>query len=107
MFWIIWIIAVQWMVYTYLLLWPGKILLNRAVVMDSNLLDNLDNCGTSEWYMYTDGAGPRSAVGRASDLRDRDPGHNTRSGHILSILLPLIQEGQLQSLPNVCAHSTG
>ena len=40
-------------------------------------------------------AGPRSAVGSASDSRARGSGFNTRSGHILSFLLPLIQEGQL------------
>ena len=40
-------------------------------------------------------AGPRSAVGSASDSRARGPGFDTRSGHILSFLLPLIQERQL------------
>ena len=40
------------------------------------------------------GAGPRSAVGRASDSGARGPGFDTRSSHILSFLLPLIQEGQ-------------
>ena len=40
-------------------------------------------------------AGPRNAVGRASDSKVRGPGLDTRSGHILSFLLPLIQEGQL------------
>ena len=40
-------------------------------------------------------AGPPSAVGRASDSFVRGPGFDTRSGHILSFLLPLIQEGQL------------
>ena len=40
-------------------------------------------------------AGPRSAVGSASDSRARGPGFDTRSGHILPFLLPLIQEGQL------------
>ena len=39
--------------------------------------------------------GPRSAVGRAHDSYVRGPGFDTRSGHILSFLLPLIQEGQL------------
>ena len=34
------------------------------------------------------GAGPRSAIGRG-------PGFDTRSGNILSFLLPLFQEGQL------------
>ena len=40
-------------------------------------------------------ARPRSAVGRAPDSQVRGPGFDTRSGHILSFLLPLIQEGQL------------
>ena len=40
-------------------------------------------------------AGPRSAVGSASDSNVRGPGFDTRSGHILSFLLPLIQERQL------------
>ena len=40
-------------------------------------------------------AGPRSAVGRAPDSYIRGPGFDTRSEHILSFLLPLIQEGQL------------
>ena len=39
--------------------------------------------------------GPRSAVGSASDSRARGPGFDARPGHILSFLLPLIQEGQL------------
>ena len=34
-------------------------------------------------------------VGRAPDSHVRGPGFDTRSGHILSFLLPLIQEGQL------------
>ena len=36
-------------------------------------------------------AGPRSASGS----RSNDPGFDTRSSHILSFLLPLIQERQL------------
>ena len=40
-------------------------------------------------------AGPRSAVGSASDSRARGPGFDARSGHILLSLLLLIQEGQL------------
>ena len=40
-------------------------------------------------------AGPRSAVGSASDSRAKGLGFNTRSGHILSFLLPLVQERQL------------
>ena len=38
------------------------------------------------------GAGPHSAVGRAPV---RGPGFDTRSGNILSFLLPLFQERQL------------
>ena len=41
------------------------------------------------------GAGPPSAVGRAPDSKVRGPGFDTQSGHILSFLLRLIQEGQL------------
>ena len=52
-------------------------------------------------------AGPRSAVGRAPDSYVRCPGFDTRSGHILSFLLPLIQEGQLSVLAKVYARSTG
>ena len=37
-------------------------------------------------------AGPRSSVGNASDSRARCPGFDTRSGHILLFLLPLIQK---------------
>ena len=40
-------------------------------------------------------AGRRSAVGRAPDSKVRGSGFDTRSGYILSFLLPLIQEGQL------------
>ena len=42
-------------------------------------------------------AGPRSVVGRAPDLCVRGPGFDTRSGHIFSFLLPLIQEGAVVS----------
>ena len=35
-------------------------------------------------------AGPHSAVGSPSDSKARSPGFDTRSGHILSFLLPLI-----------------
>ena len=37
----------------------------------------------------------RSAVGNASVPRTRDSVFDTRSGHILSVVFPLIQEGQL------------
>ena len=52
-------------------------------------------------------AGPRSAVGRAPDLSVRGPGFDTRSGHILSFLLPLIQEGQLSVTGKGMCPSTG
>ena len=35
------------------------------------------------------------AVGSVSDARARGPKFNTRSGHMLSFLLLLVQEGQL------------
>ena len=38
-----------------------------------------------------------SAIGRAPDLKVKGPGFDTRSGNILSFLLPLFQEGQLSS----------
>ena len=51
-------------------------------------------------------AGPRSAVGSASDSRDRGPGFDIWSGHILSFLLPLIQEKHpSQLLAKVCARN--
>ena len=40
-------------------------------------------------------AGSHRAVGSTSDFRATGPGFHTRSGHILSFLLPLIEEGQL------------
>ena len=39
--------------------------------------------------------GPWSAVDRAPDSKVRGPGFDSRSGHTLSFLLPLIQDGQL------------
>ena len=44
---------------------------------------------------YRQEAGPRSAIGRAPDSQVKGPGFDTRSGNILSFLLPLFQEGQL------------
>ena len=40
-------------------------------------------------------AGPRSAIGRATDSQVWGPGFDTQSGNILLFLLPLFQEGQL------------
>ena len=58
--------------------------------------------GSSVNHMYTFitiiiiiRAGPRSTIGRAPDSQVRGPGFDTRSGNILSFLLPLFQEGQL------------
>ena len=42
-------------------------------------------------HMYT----KFRAIGRAPDSLVRGPGFDTRSGNILSFLLPLFQEGQL------------
>ena len=39
--------------------------------------------------------GPHSTVGSTSDSRARGSRLDTRSSHVLSFLLPLIQEGQL------------
>ena len=44
---------------------------------------------------YPKPAEPRTAIGRASDSQVRGPGFDTRSGNIVSFLLPLFQEGQL------------
>ena len=51
--------------------------------------------GFGDPMSHEKGAGPRSAVGTAPDLEVRGPGFDTRSGNILSFLLPLFQEGQL------------
>ena len=45
--------------------------------------------------MFVFQAGPRRAIGRAPDSQVRGPGFVTRSGNILSFLLPLFQQGQL------------
>ena len=47
-----------------------------------------------KWSNLKGKAGTLRAVGRASDSRARSPEFDTRSGNILSFLLPLIQEGQ-------------
>ena len=46
-------------------------------------------------------AGPRSAVCRAPDSLVRGRGFDTRSGNILSFLLPLLQEGQLHAVQSL------
>ena len=50
---------------------------------------------------------PGRAVGSTSESRTRGPGFDTRSGNILSFLLPLIQERQLSVTGEVYARSTG
>ena len=47
-------------------------------------------------------AGPRGAIDRASDSKVRGPGFDTRSGNILSLLLPLFQEEQLSTGESMC-----
>ena len=46
-------------------------------------------------YKSNDRAGLHSAVGSVSDFRARGLGFDTWSGHQLSFLISLIQEGQL------------
>ena len=53
-----------------------------------------DSHYTSNSHTSGQFAEPRTTVGSASDSRARGPGLGTRSGHILSFLLLLIQEGQ-------------
>ena len=43
-------------------------------------------------YCSTKEPGPRGAIGRAPDLYVRGPGFDTRSGNILSFLLPLFSK---------------
>ena len=64
-------------------------------------------CIDTDTRAYILPAGPRSAVGRAPDSQVRGPGFDTRSGNILSFLLPLFQEGQLSVVAKVCVRSTG
>ena len=59
-----------------------------------NLLCSLCACIIGRRLIHKS-AGPRGAVGRAPDSYVRGPGFDIRSGHILSFLLPLIQERQL------------
>ena len=47
------------------------------------------------WFQKAYLAGPRSVFGTTPNSRAGGPGYDTRSGHILSFPLPLIQEGQL------------
>ena len=53
------------------------------------------------------GAEPHCAVSSGSDSRARNPGFDTLSGHILSFLLPLIQEEQLSVTGKSRCTSTG
>ena len=60
-------------------------------------------------FLFTkEAAGPRTAVGSTSDSRGRGAGFDIRSGHILSFLLSLIQEGQLSVTgESMCNHLGG
>ena len=53
------------------------------------------------------GRAAASAVGRAPDSQVRGPGFDTRSCHILSFVLPLIQEGQLSVTGEVLVNRLG
>ena len=48
-----------------------------------------------DFLHHSRAAGPRSAIGRTPDSQVMGPEIDTRSGNILSFLLPLFQEGQL------------
>ena len=61
------------------------------------LMSNINIANAFSVFITFPGAGPRSAVGSASDSRVSSPGFDTWSGLILSFLLPLIQEGQLSA----------
>ena len=52
-------------------------------------------------------AGSRSVVDSASDSGARGPGFDTWSGHILSILHPPIQDGQLSATDESMSRRTG
>ena len=79
-------------------------MLKLGIHIDRELLyfgfENRASCSYSSLYLsiflsFT--AGPHSAIGRAPDSLVRGPGFETRSGNILSFLLPLFQEGQLSA----------
>ena len=71
--------------------------------MRTHTLRSLNTFEGVRWYPSS---GSPSAVGRAPDSQVRGPGFDTRSGHILSFLLPL-KRGSCQLLAKVCARSTG
>ena len=67
-------------------------------IYGTHILNNCQFVSSVLYYILYDcrnEAGPRSAIGRAPDSQVRGPGFDTRSGNILSFLLPLFQEGQL------------
>ena len=63
--------------------------------MQSDLVHSTSLYNHYTHILQSDLAGLHSAVGRAPDSQFRGPGIDIRPGHILSFLLPLIQEGQL------------
>ena len=67
------------------------------------------NCNEVAWIQphYLTAAGPCSPVSGTTDLRAICLGFDPRSGHLLSFLLPLIQEGQLSVTAIICSLSTG
>ena len=64
-------------------------------ILYSEFKDQRQNSVDQDKVVHHGPAGPCSAVSSVSDSRARGPGFDTRSSHILSFLLPLIQEGQL------------
>ena len=67
----------------------------NIVVLKVNYSDKTDACKCSLMSIPIWVCRPRSAIGRAPDSQVRGPEFDTRSGNILSFLLPLFQEGQL------------
>ena len=69
-----------------------------------HLLDNLLHTEHKQKVTNALHAGLCSSVDRASDSRARGLGFDTRSGHMLSFLLMLIQEGQLSVIGEKYVH---
>ena len=76
-------------------MWPNRVSNPGPLTYDSGALSTALRGPATTTELNRRSAGPRSAVGSASDSRTRGPGFDTGSGHILSFLLPLIQEGQV------------
>ena len=80
-------------------------LINFFRAYDRRTLCCLQLCGNIIYMQAA--AGSRSAIVSATDLRTRGPEFDTRSDNILSLFLPLIQDGHLSVTGKVCARSTG